>query len=358
MNRSFNLGLFSILGMLNWLYLGLIPCDAQQFIIEGVIDGIGSEPIQFWYINGGKRQVDTINAVNDHFRYQPKSTDDSTLRIYIKSPFLSTVWLEPGKISISGSFENPSRLRITGGAENDLLNSYNSEIEWPYEDLLTGKPDSIKRQLDQEKNNKVLRFIEQHPSNRMAADLLYRQSLVNENRIEDYDRLQKQFDPYVLGSKQGIKLSERLATIRKQPMPGKKAPSFTILDNHRKPVSLRDFKGKYVLLDFWGHWCAPCIRALPSLKALHENYLGKLQIIGIAAEHPDDREKWLDIIKKSKLNWVQLSEFQFDQGAVVNNYFITAFPTYFLIDKSGVIVNKANSFTEIQKAIASIPDLN
>jgi thiol-disulfide isomerase/thioredoxin len=358
MNRSNNFIVSSILGVLYWLYFAPTVCSAQQSSIEGIINGIGNNPIQFWYGKEGKRQVDTVYAVKDHFKYFPKFTDDSTLKIYIKSPFLSTIWLEPGKITVSGSFENPARLRITGGPENDLQHSYNSQIDWPYQDLLAGKPDSVKLRLNEEKNNKTLIFLEQHPSHRLAADLLYWQSQFNENKIEDYERLRKQFEPKVLGSKQGIKLSERLKTIQKQPMPGKQAPSFVILDSSGKPVSLTDFNGKYVLLDFWGHWCAPCIRALPSIKALHENYLGKLQIIGIAAEHPDDREKWLKIIKDSNLNWLQLSEFQFDKGKVVNDYSISAFPTYFLLDKSGIIISKATSIAEIQKAVASISDLN
>lgn len=337
--------------------IGVFPSHAQKSTVSGSITGIGKTPIQFRYVKDGKRQVDTVFAVNDHFKYTPKDSDDSTLVILFKTSGYFPLWLEPGDVIVSGSFDHPFKLRMKGGKENSLTDQYNTEIDWKYDDLANGKPDSVKAKLEKEKEVKTLAFIQSHPSSRMAAKLLYWSSMYNEADLPTHESLWQAITPGVRGSKQGIALSERLNAVRNQPAPGKLAPDFTIPDVAGNPVSLEDFKGKYVLIDFWGHWCGPCVRAFPALKALHDRLSNKMAIVGIAAESKNDRDKWLNMIKENNLNWVQLSELEADNGKVNQTYNIIAFPTYFLVDKAGKVINKSNALKDIELAIESIPEL-
>lgn len=337
--------------------VGVFTSYAQKSTVSGSITGIGKTPVQFRYVKDGKRQVDTVFAVNDHFKYTPKGSDDSTLTILFKSSGYFPLWLEPGDVTVSGSVDQPFRLRMKGGKENSLTDQYNTEIDWKYDDLANGKPDSVRAKLQKEKEVKTLAFIQSHPSSRMAAKLLYWSSMYNEADLAIHESLWQSITPGVRGSKQGIALSQRLNAVRNQPAPGKSAPDFTIADTAGNAVSLKDFKGKYVLLDFWGHWCGPCVRAFPALKALNDRLANKMAIVGIAAESKNDRDKWLNMIRENNLNWVQLSELEADNGKVNQIYNIIEFPTYFLVDRTGKVIHKSNALADIETAIEAIPDL-
>jgi thiol-disulfide isomerase/thioredoxin len=339
------------------LTMGVFISYAQKPTVSGSIVGIGKTPIQFRYVKDGERRIDTVFAVNDHFKYSPKGSDDSTVTILFNPSGYFPLWLEPGEVTVSGAVDRPFRLRMKGGKENSLSDQYNTEIGWKYDDLANDKPDSVKVQLEKEKEAKTWAFIQSHPSSRMAAKLLYWSSMTHEDDLAIHESLWQAMTPGVRGSKPGIALSERLNAVRNQPAPGKPAPDFAIPDTAGNPVSLKDFQGKYVLLDFWGHWCGPCVRAFPALKALNDRLANKLVIVGIAAEFKSDRDKWLHMIKEKNLNWVQLSELEADNGKVNQTYNIVAFPTYFLVDKTGKVIHKSNAIKDIESAIASIPEL-
>ena len=97
-------------------------------------------------------------------------------------------------------------------------------------------------------------------------------------------------------------------------------------------LGLDQFKGKVVLLDFWGQWCAPCVKNLPSVQELHVKYKDKgLVVIGV---HSADRsDKLDDFLKEKKITFPVMV----DQGTTAKRYVIDTWPTYFLIDKAGKV---------------------
>ena len=118
--------------------------------------------------------------------------------------------------------------------------------------------------------------------------------------------------------------------------------------------SLATYRGKYVLLDFWGHWCGPCIRAMPKVNALHQQYPDKLAVIGIAMESPNSAPLWKKAIRQHQIVGLQLSELQTDEGPVISGYNINAFPTYMLLDPKGALVMRTSSVDDITKKLAAL----
>lgn len=113
------------------------------------------------------------------------------------------------------------------------------------------------------------------------------------------------------------------------------APAFTLKSLDGKDMSLADFKGKWVILDFWGTWCPWCIKGFPALKEAYSKYAGKLEIIGV--DCGDSEDAWRNGVKKYSLPWVQLYNPQ-DSG-VTEKYFVTGFPTKVIVNPDGKIVN-------------------
>lgn len=115
---------------------------------------------------------------------------------------------------------------------------------------------------------------------------------------------------------------------------GTPAPLFTLNDVSGNSVSLEDFIGNVIYLDFWASWCVPCLKEMPNSKKLQEYFEGQpVKFIYISTDK--DSIKWQSAIKKNKLEGIQLLASTKTKQA----YNITSIPHYVLIDKQGKIVD-------------------
>lgn len=119
--------------------------------------------------------------------------------------------------------------------------------------------------------------------------------------------------------------------------PGMPAPAFSARNEQGKLVQLADFKGKYVLIDFWASWCAPCVAAIPEMQKTYALYKDQqLEVLGVSL---DDKEKnWKDAIARYKLTWPNISELKGWEGKISKSYNIRAIPQNVLIGQDGRIL--------------------
>lgn len=137
------------------------------------------------------------------------------------------------------------------------------------------------------------------------------------------------------------KLSAELVMVTKQAQEsireGAEAPLFTLADNHNKDVSLASFRGKWVVLDFWGTWCGYCVKGIPAMKAAYEKHKSKCEFISIDCN--ESREQWLEGVEKYQMPWVHL--YNSDDVAPTKNvsaiYAIEGYPTKIIITPDGLI---------------------
>jgi thiol-disulfide isomerase/thioredoxin len=113
------------------------------------------------------------------------------------------------------------------------------------------------------------------------------------------------------------------------------APDFTLNDINGKPLTLSSLRGKYVIIDFWGSWCVWCIKGMPKMKKYYQKYQGKLEILGIDCNDPE--EKWKTAVKELELPWLHV--YCDESSNVLEQYSVQGFPTKLVISPEGKIIN-------------------
>ena len=134
---------------------------------------------------------------------------------------------------------------------------------------------------------------------------------------------------------------------------GKVAPEFSLPDTAGVSVSLSDFKGKYVLLDFWASWCPPCRRENPNVvKAFNEYKDKNFTIVGISLDK--DKSKWMKAIADDNLAWTHLSDLKYWDSEIPALYWVRGIPANVLLDPDGVIVAKNITGEDLHKKLKEV----
>ncbi|HQS34333.1 MAG TPA: TlpA disulfide reductase family protein [Sediminibacterium sp.] len=128
---------------------------------------------------------------------------------------------------------------------------------------------------------------------------------------------------------------------------GTEALDFSQKDTLGKLVSLKSFRGKYVLIDFWASWCGPCRAENPNLVNAFNKYSNKnFTVLGVSLD--DNKASWMNAIRKDKLTWTQVSDLQSWNNKVAQLYKIQSIPANYLLDPSGKIIAKDLRGSELQ----------
>ena len=335
------------------------PACAQTQLTGDIAD-MGTRTAECHYTRQGKDYTDTLRLVNGHFAQAIAATDDGMGTLLFRMPGGSIqimLWVEPGTVHLQGTLAQLGKLETTGTPENEVLSEYNRTVQWKdYGTPLVSEADYRALQAKQAQDTR--QFIKAHPAARTSAFQLYEQTQSQPTYpVAEYEKLLQSLKPAVRQSWYGQLATKRLVILRNQPTIGKPVANFSLADTAGTQHSLATYRGKYVLLDFWGHWCSPCVRAMPKVNALHQQYADKLTIIGVAMESASSAPLWKKAIRQHHVPGLQLSELQADEGPVITGYNINAYPTYLLLDPQGKLVARTNDVDEITKKLATLSGL-
>ena len=117
---------------------------------------------------------------------------------------------------------------------------------------------------------------------------------------------------------------------------GKPAPEIDGLDFEGKPLKLSNYRGKVVILVFWGTWCGPCMAEVPHERALVERLKGQpFALLGIDSEA--DQPTARKVMERERMTWPNWHDGTTDEGPIAQRYHVTGFPSIFVLDAKGII---------------------
>lgn len=134
---------------------------------------------------------------------------------------------------------------------------------------------------------------------------------------------------------------------------GDLAPDFHVTTLDGKPLKLSEFRGKYVLLDFWATWCGPCVAETPYLQATYDAFAKDSRFVMISLSLDEKQEALKKFVLEKDIRWLQVFLGDWDQNRVTKNFEIGAIPSIWLIGPDGTIISRNLRGPEIKKAVAS-----
>jgi len=222
------------------------------------------------------------------------------------------------------------------------------------EDKTTAKALALRsrgRKISEEITNVDINYITDNPDNNFSAITLKR-LMTYTIPIEDTEALYETLSDRVKSTKYGISIQKYLELSRDLKA-GDEAVNFTMPDRKGNLLGLNDFKGKYVLLDFWSSGCGPCRLESPNLLRNYKEYRDKgFEIISISFDR--DREAWEKALDKDGVIWTSLCDFKGGDGDVIMTYKVYFMPTYFLIGPDGIIRDKWQGMGQLDKKLKKL----
>lgn len=266
--------------------------------------------------------------------------------------------VKDGHFTISGHVAGPTPASI----------SINHQRAFFYLDkgttLMNGWPDAVFTGTDicktfneftaiEADNSKLADFIRKYPASVISVNALNTLAFAA-STPEDFKKvraLTQHLSPS-LKKTDSYQSFDKELTVMASMAKGLPAPVFTQPDSSGKLVSLKDFSGKYVLVDFWASWCEPCRAENPSVVKAMDTYKDKgFTVVSISLD--TNRDSWLKAVKEDHLGWTQLSDLSAGNNAA-KMYHVVGIPANCLVGPDGKIVAKDLHGDELTKQLEKI----
>ena len=340
----------------------------ETFTLKGTI-GDWNDPATLYlsYWSDGNENLDTIQLRKGNFSFTGNITEPAPARLILdysgegmgqaaQAGHILYLYLDNGTIKLNSpdslqnstfidspiNDEHQQYLAYIGGQIQDLAARMNQKVmqatpEQLNDTAFTEQLNREYRQLLDERSQKQQQYVRDHPDSYFSIEALS-ESVSSEFDAEVIEPLFLSISEKHRGTFTGKAFAQRIEAAKTIAI-GKKAPHFTQNDPNGNPVSLSDFQGQYLLLDFWASWCGPCRQENPNLVKAYAAYNDKgFEILGVSLDNNDGKEAWVKAIEKDGLTWTQVSDLNSWNNEVARLYGVRAVPQSYLINPEGIII--------------------
>lgn len=295
------------------------------------------------------------------FKINTENPDFYQIRVYYMDRI--EFWADKDDLSISFrgidtakmKIKNPPHIHIEGSADNDVINhtnfinyrNYQGQILF-YNQLYKAQrakdslwTESAERNTDSLSSDFTSRIKYLVKMYKDRPTVLYPLGMLSWKRdgaliMETLDYLEKKYPNLPQVKKQKKEILDNMAQTKKIAN-GMPAPDFAYADLNGKKWGPKDFRGKYLIIDFWASWCGPCRQEIPHLKEVYKKYKDKgLDILAVSIDAKADQ--WKKAMDEEKMGWPQVNAPQSKE--VMSSYLFSGIPYLVVVDKQGKIIEK------------------
>lgn len=352
--------------MLLFLVLGVFFLGGCQkgVDIEGQLDQSPAQSFRLEELDIEENRFIDSGRVDEkgHFKLSTKIGEEGLYRIkFEQNKYILLAMKEGERVQIKGNWNQLEDYQVSGSSGSIALKSFLVNLRENIKDIRTmqliidsieTRPnnDSILRMAKEDMriiNARFMDYVKKFAdTTQSVTSALFAVNIINpafegpyvrkfyeqvSNRFPQSKKAKAFADRFLKGGASSPPASGAKAAI------GNPAADFSAPTPDGESISLSSFKGKWVLIDFWASWCAPCRAENPNVVRAFQQFAGKnFTILGVSLD--TSKEKWIEAIDKDQLKWNHVSELKGWGSAIARNYNVESIPQNFLVDPNGNIV--------------------
>ena len=345
-----------------------ISCTSQQksgdFEVSGQLQNAPDQQVFLEHIqfdNSAPTILDTSEMKNGKFTIKGSAPEEGLYRIRFDKNAGYLFINDEKKINFTanGNDSTVKTVKFNSPASNalnnliisldvihtDLMDEANKVRDYSAlkNDSLFAQAQSVYNKTNEDYKNFLIKTVQDSKSPIVSLFALSYAQEVNVDTLQNLLNQLKKTYPNNSSVDQVKSQIDAFASAQKAPVQGgtialgQEAPELNLPDVDGKPFKLSSLRGKYVLVDFWASWCAPCREENPNVVASYNEFKNKnFTILGVSLDK--DKAAWLKAIKDDQLNWKQISDLKFWNSEAAALYNIQGIPYNVLVDPKGKII--------------------